>query len=221
MSVFSDDPGILRIREDKARRNHAEAMNFLENDFKSIAQVVQRYWPPAVLAKAAWWAATTNAKDELAKARARFMPVLLQSVVQSRYFQVPDLGYSANQEIRDKDWERLHSLCDDASRRFLRLIESHALIAVHEGRISSEAFSAYREKLFLQVFGYDVGRDGWDAAQSLFASMFEEEGGLIPQVFGCPVDSLTTQLGALGRTFAFAVNDIDERLRYVYEEIRG
>ena len=89
MSVFSDDPGILRIREDKARRNHAEAMNFLENDFKSIAQVVQRYWPPAVLAKAAWWAATTNAKDELAKARARFMPVLLQSVVQSRYFQVP------------------------------------------------------------------------------------------------------------------------------------
>ena len=51
--------------------------------------------------------------------------------------------------------------------------------------------------------------------------MFEEEGGLIPQVFGCPVDSLTTQLGALGRTFAFAVNDIDERLRSVNEEIRG
>ena len=128
MSVFTNDEGIFLMPAEKARRNRQEALGYLENDYKSIAAILGRYYPPAILSKAVWqsWQlSTARRQDDFQLAVARILPVLLQSVFISRYFDNGS-GYSSNQDIRDRDWDRLRSLVDDACRRFLRLIDCHA-----------------------------------------------------------------------------------------------
>ena len=89
MSVFSNDENVLQIRLEKARRNYQDALVFLENDYRSIAQIMHSYYPLAVLSKAAWhcYQVYTGGKtDEYSLSAARLFPVLLQSVYQSRYY---------------------------------------------------------------------------------------------------------------------------------------
>ena len=154
MSVFSNDDSALSIREDKARRNSQEALNFLVNDYRSMASIMRQYYPLAILSRAAWRCYEVengHRPDELALARARILPMLLQSIFTSRYYD-REGGFSSRQEILTKDWHRLETLADDAVRRLVRLIECRAVLAVKEGHVASSDFVAYRERLFLQLF---------------------------------------------------------------------
>lgn len=223
MSVFTNDEGIFLMPAEKARRNRQEALGYLENDYKSIAAILGRYYPPAILSKAAWqsWQlSTARRQDDFQLAVARILPVLLQSVFISRYFDNSS-GYSSNQDIRDRDWDRLRSLVDDACRRFLRLIDCHAVIALDEGLIDRASFFDYRQALFDQLFGRPLTEKTIDDTRSLFLDLLSGDEDLCQEIFRTDAGNLMAELYKIARSCATSIADLVAQTGQVNEEIRA
>lgn len=214
---------MLSVRPDKARKNFQEAGNFLANDLKSVAAIMRQYYPLAILSKAAWHryeVENSHRTDEMALSSARITPVLLQSVYQSRYYSAQG-GFSAQQEVRQKDWDRITSLVDDASRRLVRMMESTAVIAVSEGKISEGDLPGYLDALYHQLFGYTVERGQIDEQKLLFESLFAEDEALVEKTFNTDSRNLVSQLESLSRVFAFGIADTVEQTKALNAEIRA
>ncbi len=214
---------MLSVRPDKARKNFQEAGNFLANDLKSVAAIMRQYYPLAILSKAAWHryeVENSHRTDEMALSSARITPVLLQSVYQSRYYSAQG-GFSAQQEVRQKDWDRITSLVDDASRRLVRMMESTAVIAVSEGKISEGDLPGYLDALYHQLFGYTVERGQIDGQKLLFESLFAEDEALVEKTFNTDSRNLVSQLESLSRVFAFGIADTVEQTKALNAQIRA
>ncbi len=214
---------MLSVRPDKARKNFQEAGNFLVNDLKSVAAIMRQYYPLAILSKAAWHryeVENSHRTDEMALSSARITPVLLQSVYQSRYYSAQG-GFSAQQEVRQKDWDRITSLVDDASRRLVRMMESTAVIAVSEGKISEGDLPEYLDALYHQLFGYTVERGQIDEQKLLFESLFAEDEALVEKTFNTDSRNLVSQLESLSQVFAFGIADTVEQTKALNAEIRA
>lgn len=222
MSVFSNDENVLQIRLEKARRNYQDALVFLENDYRSIAQIMHSYYPLAVLSKAAWhcYQVYTGGKtDEYSLSAARLFPVLLQSVYQSRYYTNSD-GFSSLQEIRQKDWERLKSLVDDAARRLVRAIENLSVIAYREGKISRESFPYYRDSLYYQAFGYPIGRDDYTSSLSLFNAIFTGDEEMVSSVFHMDSSFFVKELEKISDAALNGIDNLVSETKRINAEIR-
>ena len=222
MSVFSNDENVLLIRLEKARRNYQDALVFLENDYRSIAQIMHSYYPLAVLSKAAWHCYQVHAggkTDEFTLASARLFPVLLQSVYQSGYYVNTD-GFSSQQEIRQKDWERLKNLAEDASRRLIRAIENLAVIAFKEGKISREAFPYYRDSLYHQAFGYPIGKDDYTGSLSLFDAIFTGDEETVEAVFHMDSSFFVKELEKVSGLALSGIDNLVNETKKINSEIR-
>lgn len=214
---------MLSVRPDKARKNFQEAGNFLVNDLKSVAAIMRQYYPLAILSKAAWHryeVENSHRTDEMALSSARIIPVLLQSVYQSRYYSAQG-GFSAQQEVRQKDWDRITSLVDDASRRLVRMMESTAVIAVSEGKISEGDLPEYLDALYHQLFGYTVEREQIDEQKLLFESLFAEDEALVEKTFNTDSRNLVSQLESLSQVFAFGIAETVEQTKALNTQIRA
>lgn len=214
---------MLSVRPDKARKNFQEAGNFLVNDLKSVAAIMRQYYPLAILSKAAWHryeVENSHRTDEMALSSARIIPVLLQSVYQSRYYSAQG-GFSAQQEVRQKDWDRITSLVDDASRRLVRMMESTAVIAVSEGKISEGDLPEYLDALYHQLFGYTVEREQIDEQKLLFESLFAEDEALVEKTFNTDSRNLVSQLESLSQVFAFGIAETVEQTKALNAQIRA
>ena len=214
---------MLSVRPDKARKNFQEAGNFLANDLKSVAAIMRQYYPLAILSKAAWHryeVENSHRTDEMALSSARITPVLLQSVYQSRYYSAQG-GVSAQQEVRQKDWDRITNLVDDASRRLVRMMESTAVIAVSEGKISEGDLPEYLDALYHQLFGYTVERGQIDGQKILFESIFTEDEALVEKTFNTDSRNLVSQLESLSQVFAFGIADTVEQTKALNAQIRA
>ena len=223
MSVFSDDEGILLTRVQKARKNYQEAMNFLVNDYKSAAALMSRYYPLAVLSKASWhaWeAGQVKNADEVSRTAARIMPVFLQSVMQSRYYETGS-GFSSLQDIRQKDWDRLKEITSDAVRRYLRLIENRAVIAVKEGLVREEDFAVYREALFSELFLSPATESSLEKDRTLFNAVFTGDEDLAESVFHTDEKTLMQQLYAFAGVCVTAIDELVSDTRSLNEKIRA
>ena len=223
MSVFSDDEGILLTRVQKARKNYQEAMNFLVNDYKSAAALMSRYYPLAVLSKASWhaWeAGQVKNTDEVSRTAARIMPVFLQSVMQSRYYETGS-GFSSLQDIRQKDWDRLKEITSDAVRRYLRLIENRAVIAVKEGLVREEDFAVYREALFSELFLSPATESSLEKDRTLFNAVFTGDEDLAESVFHTDEKTLMQQLYAFAGVCVTAIDELVSDTRSLNEKIRA
>ena len=223
MSVFSDDEGILLTRVQKARKNYQEAMNFLVNDYKSAAALMSRYYPLAVLSKASWhaWeAGQVKNADEVSRTAARIMPVFLQSVMQSRYYETGS-GFSSLQDIRQKDWDRLKEITSDAVRRYLRLIENRAVIAVKEGLVMEEDFAVYREALFSELFLSPATESSLEKDRTLFNAVFTGDEELAESVFHTDEKTLMQQLYAFAGVCVTAIDELVSDTRSLNEKIRA
>ena len=223
MSVFSDDEGILLTRVQKARKNYQEAMNFLVNDYKSAAALMSRYYPLAVLSKASWhaWeAGQVKNADEVSRTAARIMPVFLQSVMQSRYYETGS-GFSSLQDIRQKDWDRLKEITSDAVRRYLRLIENRAVIAVKEGLVREEDFAVYRDALFSELFLSPATEISLEKDRTLFNAVFTGDEDLAESVFHTDEKTLMQQLYAFAGVCVTAIDELVSDTRSLNEKIRA
>ena len=153
-ALFADFQSLLSMSREKAEKNIQEALNYLRLDFRNLGILIGQYHPLEVLKMAAWEErrmSRTKARDPLAAATGRLLPVLLQSVVQSTVYDVSN-GISSNRNIKEKDWQRIKSLSEDVAKRIIRSIECYTVLAVHTGKITEENALKYRELLFIEAF---------------------------------------------------------------------
>ena len=152
--LFADFDSLSSMTKEKAEKNVQEALNYLRLDFRNLGTIIGQYHPLEILKMAAWEErriARTKSREPLAAATGRLLPVLLQSVVQSTFYDVSH-GISTNRNIKDKDWQRIRNIADDVSKRLLRSIECYTVLMVRSGKISEDSALKYRELLFEEAF---------------------------------------------------------------------
>lgn len=220
MSVFhSDEP--IAMSSQKAQRNMDEAATFLENDYRSIASLMKGYYPLAILSRAAWyrWSVENDGRSgAMERAVARLCPLLLQSVWSSSFYD-KDAGFSSRQEIQEKDWKRIISLVEDASRRYVRLIEARSVLALNEGTISREDWTAYRDALFNEVFLSDLSGLEIRESRRLFTSIGVEDEERLKQCYGMDCQLLTDQLWKLSDSLASGISQLVDQTHAINAEI--
>ena len=93
--IFQNNNLADTMRLDKAKRNVQEALVYFENDVVSIAKIISMYYPLEMLKMAAWEERRIHLSknDDLSKMEASFLPLLLESIVQSKKFYHSDLWY--------------------------------------------------------------------------------------------------------------------------------
>lgn len=220
MSVFhSDEP--IAMSSQKAQRNMDEAATFLENDYRSIAALMKGYYPLAILSRAAWfrWSVENDGRSgAMERAVARLCPLLLQSVWSSSFYD-KDAGFSSRQEIQEKDWKRIISLVEDASRRYVRLIEARSVLALNAGTISREDWTAYRDALFNEVFLSDLSGLEIRESRRLFTSIGVEDEERLKQCYGMDCQLLTDQLWKLSDSLASGISQLVDQTHAINAEI--
>ena len=220
MSVFhSDEP--IAMSSQKAQRNMDEAATFLENDYRSIASLMKGYYPLAILSRAAWyrWSVENDGRSgAMERAVARLCPLLLQSVWSSSFYD-KDAGFSSRQEIQEKDWKRIISLVEDASRRYVRLIEARSVLALNAGTISREDWTAYRDALFNEVFLSDLSGLEIRESRRLFTSIGVEDEERLKQCYGMDCQLLTDQLWKLSDSLASGISQLVDQTHAINAEI--
>ena len=220
MSVFhSDEP--IAMSSQKAQRNMDEAATFLENDYRSIASLMKGYYPLAILSRAAWyrWSVENDGRSgAMERAVARLCPLLLQSVWSSSFYD-KDAGFSSRQEIQEKDWKRIISLVEDASRRYVRLIEARSVLALNAGTISREDWTAYRDALFNEIFLSDLSGLEIRESRRLFTSIGVEDEERLKQCYGMDCQLLTDQLWKLSDSLASGISQLVDQTHAINAEI--
>ncbi|MBO8435597.1 MAG: hypothetical protein IAA97_01270 [Spirochaetes bacterium] len=153
-SLFADFQSLSSMTKEKAEKNVQEALNYLRLDFRNLGIVISQYHPLEVLKMAAWEErriVRTKSREPFSAVSGRLLPVLLQSIIQSTFFDVSH-GISTNRNIKEKDWQRIRSLVDDAAKRLLRCIECYTVLMIRTGMIKEENAPLYREALFEEAF---------------------------------------------------------------------
>ena len=175
--LFADFQSLSSMSMEKADKNVQEALNYLRLDFHNLGSIIGQYHPLEVLKMAAWEerrVSRTKAREPIAAAAGRLLPVLLQSIIQSTMYSVPRI--SQNRNIKDKDWQRIKALTEDVTKRLLRSIECYAVLMVRAGRIDESAAALYRETLFEEAFPPEEDLDKTEKLSYLaFAAMQSAE----------------------------------------------
>ena len=135
--LFSPISVLARMSVQKARRNIEDSKAYMRNDFSQMASILSRYNPLEVIKMALWEErriVSLGTKDSMKLCSASLMPLVLQSVLQSKLMD--RIGNDI--EIKQKDWNRLKDLSEDVARRMVRLIDSFVASAIGEGKVTAE-----------------------------------------------------------------------------------
>ena len=199
---------LLQIKEEKARKNLADALGYFRLDWNNLASLISRYYPLEVLKMAVWEerrVSQTKKNDRVARAAMRFFPHLLQSVVQSKVFS-NERGFSANRDIKQKDWNRIKELGYDAAKRLSWYLENFAVLTVHEGKVSKEHYEVFREKLLSQFFFHELTSEEEEYCALMFSSFFYDDEESAKKYFH--TDS-STLVEALRTLYDIGISGID------------
>ncbi len=208
-SLFADFSALSSMSGEKAEKNMQEALNYLGLDMRNIARTMRSYHPLEMLKMAAWEerrVARLKSDDEFQKLYAHLLPVLTQSVLQSTLY---DTSYpaSTNRDIKQKDWNRLLSLAEDAAKRLLKYIESYAVYAVRSGAVSEENAESYRETILMQFFPPEESRDSIEKHSCLWYGYAIDDEKVIEEKFGTELRPL---LSGLEKIAEYGLEGIDK-----------
>ena len=191
---FADFSAFSSMSGDKAEKNMDEAWNYLSLDLANIVKVIRPYNPLEVLKMAVWEERriASSRKNQESKLMAHLLPVLLQSLVQSTLYKAED-GISANRDIKQKDWNRVLSLTEDAARRLLRYIDCRTVSLVRRGCIPESMADLLRRTLFDQIFPDEETMEIAEKRSYLWYGYVVDDSKAIQEKFG--TDSLTLVRG--------------------------
>ncbi len=153
-SLFADLSALSTMSREKAEKNMQEALNYLGLDLRNIARTMGPYHPLEILKMSTWEErriSRLKGGDEIRTSYAHLLPVLLQSVLLSNLYDA-SYPYSQQRDIKQKDWNRILSLSEDAAKRLLRYIESYTIFALRSGFIKEADAIGYRDTIFRQFF---------------------------------------------------------------------
>ena len=221
-SLFSGFQSLLEsLSSEKAEKNIAEALNYVRLDFRNLGEIIGLYQPLEVLKMASWEErriVRTKAQDLFASASARLMPVLLQSVVQSTFFDVSK-GISSNRSIKERDWNRIKQLSEDVSKRLLRCIECYTVLAVRTNKIREEDSSVYLEALFNEVFPPEEDIDRIEKLSYIAYLIMEAGGKICQEVYGSDAPSMTDGMYRISKRSIEGIDKLTEEISIYKSEM--
>ncbi len=189
--LFADFRSLSSMTREKADKNIQEALNYLRLDFRNLGIIIGQYHPLEVLKMAAWESrriSRTKAKEPIAAATGRLLPVLLQSIVQSTFYDASHI--SGSRDIKEKDWQRIRTLADDVTKRLLRSIESYAVLMVRTGRIDESNAELYRTTLFEEAFPPEEDVDRIEKLSYLTYASMQSSSEIINERYGASPEVL-------------------------------
>ncbi|MGN1164538.1 MAG: hypothetical protein ACI4S4_07040, partial [Candidatus Ornithospirochaeta sp.] len=157
----------------KAARNVEDSKAYLRNDFSQIAGILSRYNPLEVLKMALWEErriVSLGTKDPLRIRSASLMPLVLQSVLQSKLLD----RIGKDIEIKQKDWNRLKDLSEDVTRRMVRLIDSFVASCIGEGKVDVENAEDMRTSISSRLLPFGADANYLERSVWMLSSMLKE-----------------------------------------------
>ena len=213
---FSPIDQIRRISSRKAEKNISESYDYLMNDFRAVASILESYCPLEVIKLSLWderKVLSEKKKDPLLRARAVLLPVILQSVLQSTLFQRGGKEGSISQ----KDWSRLISLGDDTLRRIIRIIDNRTSLFLS----SSDADDADGEKYRCIIARYlipdAVTSDSLRASSDTLRSLLEEKEDIEEKIGTDPL-SLALNIENIAKRGLAGIDDLCRRVQQYSDE---
>lgn len=178
MSNLLLDISVLEgIREDKARKNLAEAEHMMRQEMISLEGILKKYYPLSVLERAANESANTTSPAKI------LLPYLLQSILQTKAMRI-ETGFSSNTNIKEADWQKIRNFSEDFTRRLLRSIDMYSLLCVKDGRLPVSLLDSYRQKLLSQIFPVSMGDNELDAVKTMIKAFAKYYSKDVEEIFG-------------------------------------
>ena len=195
-SLFADFQSLSSMTKEKAEKNVQEALNYLRLDFRNLGLLIGQYHPLEVLKMAAWEErriTRTKSREPFAAVSGRLLPVLLQSIIQSTFFDVSH-GISSNRNIKEKDWQRIRSLSDDVTKRLLRSIECYTVLMIRTGAIKEENAALYREALFEEAFPPMEDKERIEHASYMTYASMQSAKDVVREKYGAEPEFLISEM---------------------------
>ena len=218
--IFQNNNLADTMRLDKAKRNVQEALVYFENDVVSIAKIISMYYPLEMLKMAAWEERRIHLSknDDLSKMEASFLPLLLQSIVQSKKFY-SEKGFSANRDIKEKDWNRIKALNKDAVKRLLWYIENYSVVQVKENNVSAAHYILYRDSLVKQFFFPYYSDEELSSCSILAHSVFSKDEENVEKILGCDANFLVKELSKICENGRHGISQLSQDSTLLHNEI--
>ena len=218
--IFANDDLADNMRLDKAKRNVAEASQYFENDVVSIARIISMYYPLEILKMAAWEERRIHLSknDQSSILEASFLPLLVQSIVQSKKFY-SEKGFSANRDIKEKDWNRIKTLTKDAFKRLTWYIENYAVIQVKEGHIASSHYTLYRDSLLNQFCFPTLPDEVEEQYRELAQSIFVEDEDNVSNLLSIDSSFFVNELSKICDNGKNGISNLSSESSIIHAEI--
>ena len=218
--IFANDDLADNMRLDKAKRNVQEASQYFENDVVSIARIIAMYYPLEILKMSAWEERRIHLSknDKASMMEASFLPLLLQSIVQSKKFY-SEKGFSANRDIKEKDWNRIKALSKDAFKRLTWYIENYAVIQVKEGVISPNHYTIYRDTLLNQYCYPTLPDEIEEQVKELAHSIFVDDESNVKAILGVDANFFANELSKICDNGKNGISELSSESSILHAEI--
>ncbi len=188
MSDLLLDISVLEgFREDKARKNLAEAERMMRQEIESLQSILKRYYPLSVLERAANESANTSSPAKI------LLPYLLQSILQTKAMRI-ETGFSSNTQIKESDWQKITLFSEDFTRRLLRYIDMYSLLCVKDGRLPKSLLDSYRNRLLSQIFPTAMDETGISAVKTMIKAFTKYYSRDVEEIFGTTSEQLCHDL---------------------------
>lgn len=194
---FSPIDAVRKISGQKAEKNIGESFDYLDNDFRAVAKLLEEYYPLELLKTA-----VMNENGNCRKASSSLLPVILQGVLSSLYFT----KCGGKKEIKSSDWKRLNALGDDVLRRLGRIIDSKTAVFLESGEKSNEEGELYRSIISSRLIPPLMTKEKLSYCSPLLRSLLtEKENGEVSS------DTLWINLDNIASYSLGAVDDLERR----------
>ncbi len=194
---FSPIDAVRKISGQKAEKNISESFDYLDNDFKAVAKLLEEYYPLELLKTA-----VMNENGNRRQASSSLLPVILQGVLSSLYFT----KCGGKKEIKGSDWKRLNALGEDVLRRLGRIIDSKTAVFLQSGEKSNEEGELYRSIISSRLIPPQMSKEKLSYCSSLLRSLLtEKENGEVSS------DTIWINLDNIASYSLGAVDDLERR----------
>ncbi len=213
---FSPIDQIRRISSRKAEKNISESYDYLMNDFRSVASILENYYPLEVIKLSLWderKVLSEKKKDPLMRARAVLLPVILQSVLQSTLFRKGGKEGSISQ----KDWSRLITLGDDALRRIIRIIDNRTSLFLSSSDADDSDGEKYRSIIARYLIPDTVTPGSLKASSDTLRSLLEAKEGVEEKIGTDPL-SLAINMENIAKRGLVGIDDLSRRVQEYSDE---
>lgn len=213
---FSPISALSNISKQKAEKNISESFDYLINNFKNIARIMEDYYPLELLKLSLWEerrVTSLRSKDNFKRISSSLLPILMQSVLVSTFFT----SSGSSRELKSKDWDRLKAISDDSLRRITRIIDNKTALFISENKANVEDAEKYREVISTYLIPQEMDSEKLHSLSIFLRSLLEEKVE-IEEVFKTDYVTLALNLDSIAKFGLNGINNLCQRVQLYSDE---